>query len=457
MHNNHSSSSSSFSSNNHHHHPKAAATASVVAPAPIPRSPPLWGLRAVVMVFVLVILWQGIDTRQESETTSVWSTQELRPHATTTGGGSNGSSRTKRPPFVPHNANDKDDKNDDDDDAATEKNNKKNKKNNNPPSVPLPPNPTLGIVVVDIRTDGILGSRTAPLMQRIYDIVPHVPIELWISNTTHHLENQLGTDLVQALGDNLSFRVMKQNHTYTDKKNDNGKVFFTDLQGITGGHIGKGYALKESKFDIPLFIDTDVYPCNDGFVQIIQDTIGKGTADVLWTLDPIHYGATHDVKDFHVSPEIDDLSVKKAYARFSERNTGTLFAVHRRHPAVQAWLQHALDIYVQEKDLHALRRTYTDQAAFRESFFLHRQELREYLVGDNYGCRFYGHRTKIGCACPCDCKPECVTVHKKELFDTCAGLGDDDDNADNGGDDNNNNSNGESLRRRFLEEVVVVV
>lgn len=262
-----------------------------------------------------------------------------------------------------------------------------------------------GAVLVDIRTDGILGERVAPMVERIATLTD-LPIELWISNTTEPI-SQLGVELMEKFGHRIDFRIMKQNHTYGE--------YVEDFQGAKGGHIGKAHALRESKFDIPMCIDTDVWLCTKDFVTTVQEAMVGN--DVVWSLDVYAWGATKDQNDKYASPAIDEQL--EEYKEFRERNSGTIVAVNRRKPAVQRWLQSAQDIFVQQKNLpeKILRKTFTDQAAFRESFFLHRKELSEFLVDQELACRELKAARTDGCLCECS---DCLAIHGKAQFETCA-------------------------------------
>eukprot|EP00547_Thalassionema_nitzschioides_P015587 CAMPEP_0194256860 /NCGR_PEP_ID=MMETSP0158-20130606/37691_1 /TAXON_ID=33649 /ORGANISM="Thalassionema nitzschioides, Strain L26-B" /LENGTH=194 /DNA_ID=CAMNT_0038995703 /DNA_START=277 /DNA_END=862 /DNA_ORIENTATION=- len=164
-----------------------------------------------------------------------------------------------------------------------------------------------------------------------------------------------------------------------------------DLQGKSGGRVGKAYALKESNFDYPFLFDGDVWVCNDDFAKELHAMLVNGNTDVVWTLAPLSHGGTggRAITSF-VDPRIADHF--ETYKTFRERNTGTLVAVRRNSPAVQSWLELTLDIYtVHVKSgekilLHGIN----DQPSFRDAFFIHRHNLTEHLLTDAHACRAPG-------------------------------------------------------------------
>ena len=57
------------------------------------------------------------------------------------------------------------------------------------------------------------------------------------------------------------------------------------LDSEAGGHIGKAYALAESAFTFPVFLDTDVFMCQGWWEKLMQLTAENPQADVFWTDD----------------------------------------------------------------------------------------------------------------------------------------------------------------------------
>jgi len=272
--------------------------------------------------------------------------------------------------------------------------------------------PSMGIVVVDIRGSKV-GDRVAPQIRRIMEVT-NLPVELWVSKSSRK-ENQ---EVFQGLNSTgrLFVRTMTEKHVY--------KNMTIDLQGKSGGRVGKAYALKESNFDYPFLFDGDVWVCNDDFAKELHAMLVNGNTDVVWTLAPLSHGGTggRAITSF-VDPRIADHF--ETYKTFRERNTGTLVAVRRNSPAVQSWLELTLDIYtVHVKSgekilLHGIN----DQPSFRDAFFIHRHNLTEHLLTDAHACRAPGDRTifngeecKQTCYCLCT---SCSLVHNGIGFDNC--------------------------------------
>ena len=256
--------------------------------------------------------------------------------------------------------------------------------------------PSFGFVLVDTRENGVLGHRVKPLITRLLHM-SEFPVELWMSQNTEP-DRQLGAELTALLGERLFYQTMKSNHTYGETT--------LSLEGKVGGYIGKAYALKESRFDVPILFDGDVWPCNMNITSVVQEAIQQ-QKDVVWSEAPSPFGGTLGRNDMYVSHEIE--AQLDEYKQFSERNTGTIFAVNRRHPVVHKWLQLALDIFVQQFGGDYKH----DQPALRESFFLYRHELSEYLMDGAKACRFGG---ADGCLCQ---SSTCDVVHGPPQFAAC--------------------------------------
>ena len=88
------------------------------------------------------------------------------------------------------------------------------------------------------------------------------------------------TDL---LDQRLFYRTMKSNHTY-------GEMVF-DLQGLGGSHIGKAYALKESRFDVPILLDGDVWPYHTNISSVGREAI-RHNKNVVRSEAPEPFGGT---------------------------------------------------------------------------------------------------------------------------------------------------------------------
>jgi len=256
--------------------------------------------------------------------------------------------------------------------------------------------PSMGFVVVDVRQDGV-GELVKPQVERLLELTNNLHVELWVSIAAVKTEDKLFQELNNT--GRFHVRMMKESHTYGNST--------IDLQGVMGGHVGKAHALKESRFDFPLLLDGNSWPCNDYFVKEVEEMVVNGHTDVIWTLAPIKFGgnggnATRFV-DHRIADEID------VYKSFQERNTGTLIAVKRTSPAVQSWLALTMNIYVQHVDagINDGNGNQRDQPAFREAFFIHRHKLKEHFATD--ACRRAN-------GCQCD---SCTLVHSKRFFNKC--------------------------------------
>jgi len=197
------------------------------------------------------------------------------------------------------------------------------------------------------------------------------------------------------------------------------------------GYIGRVYALLHSPHPqrFVLSLDSDSWPC-PGWRPWLLAALVRG-ADVVWTGAPCNgtrpcfggYAKGRTIApDTAVSPALrgEGAAARRAqYARFGERNAGTLFAV-RRSPDVDAFLTDALSIHKAQRDA---KLAHHDQPALREAFFLHHDVLREHLAHPAFACREYlqSETADYQCRCPCDCS-SCRFVHQKYHFKACAAL-----------------------------------
>ena len=266
-----------------------------------------------------------------------------------------------------------------------------------------------GFILVDVREDGILSPRIKALIERLFDI-SDLSVELWMSNNTTEPDKQLGPELTQLLDQRLFYRTMISNYTSGG--------YFIDMINARGGHIGKSYALKESRFDFPILFDGDVWPCNTNIMSVVKQAIERERKDVVWSRAPSPFGGSKDRNDLFVSPEIE--SQLEEYKQFYERNTGSVFAVNRKRALVRQMLQRAMEIFAQQAEgkPRIIRNFCHDQPALREAYFLYRHELSEHLLEDGMACRIFKVRKK---GCPC-ASSTCDAVHGHKPFDVCAKL-----------------------------------
>ena len=288
-----------------------------------------------------------------------------------------------------------------------------------PEQPPILKAPTMGLVIVDVRSDGTIGSRLAPQVERLLHITD-LEVEVWIS---HKAQSGHATTLPILSANRVHVRPMV--YEYIHSLNITKKL---DMQGTYGGYIGKAYALKESRFDVPILLDGDVWACDadthnnkTGFVQHVKKHLLSENNDVLWTKAPYPFGGVGGRKNAraHVHPSI--ATMQDEYQKFGERNSGTIVAVQRIRRSVQQWLQLTLDIYVEHMTLESKffitgNGKMTDQPAFREAFFVFREELQEYILDRKLGCRPVKN---YNCHCACVCT-SCLLIHQKEPFDACS-------------------------------------
>lgn len=189
--------------------------------------------------------------------------------------------------------------------------------------------------------------------------------------------------------------------TSTDTQIDNlhENVAIKFLPTGMNGYIGKAYALLHSPHLINVFFDSDVRIC-DGYIKdVINPWITSGI-DILWTYAYWPFGgyANYSSTSFVSS---DLTLVTQEYKQFGERNTGTVLGV-RRSKETNAWLSTAISIYSSLKSRGIIK--YADQPAFRESYFLHRESLTEFLLSPTIGCRQESRIPAEKCVCETQCK-----------------------------------------------------
>ena len=256
-----------------------------------------------------------------------------------------------------------------------------------------------GIVISDIRPTGkAVDWRVLRLLRQVSSTAPGTACEVWVAPGSILPEN-LQAYLKMQNG-SVSVRYMPAVYV-------NSAGHKIDLHGKHGGHIGKALALRDSSFEFPILLDGDSWPCSGWLGAVKNATL---EADVIWSLAIIAFGAVKGRNGkTYTSPLIR--SQIDAFSHFQERNTGTIFGV-RKNPASRRWLTDALDMRAnQSAPQHRKHyKGFQDQAAFRESFFLHREELREYLLPLDKACRDPTN-SKYQCNnCACACS-KCNLIH----------------------------------------------
>jgi hypothetical protein len=97
---------------------------------------------------------------------------------------------------------------------------------------------------------------------------------------------------------------------------------------------------------------------------------------------------------------------RKEFAHFKERNSGTVVAV-RQTSAVHKMMRLALEIYPKMLAKGWIHGNWgiADQGAFREAYFVHRNEITEKLLPLKQGCHQPGE---------CGDYPSCLFVNGRE-------------------------------------------
>ena len=269
-----------------------------------------------------------------------------------------------------------------------------------------------GVVIVDVRPAGTpVSRRVLPFLQELRKTAPSIPCEVWITPGSV-IPVELQSFFTQEATASITLRYMPSNYTSSAGNT-------LDLHSRHGGHIGKALALRDSSFQYSVLLDGDSWPC-PGWLESVKNTTRE--VDVVWTLAPSPFGDLPS--NTHVSPSMRDEDIKN-FTHFHERNTGTVFAV-LKSPATNRWLTDALDLRALQSTQEHLEKyrtewsnwEYKDQPAFRESYFLHRRELSEYIYPNSIACRDGGGQLK-GCQCMCNCS-SCLFLHGRHPFDQCA-------------------------------------
>ena len=139
--------------------------------------------------------------------------------------------------------------------------------------------------------------------------------------------------------------------------------------------------------------------------------------DLLWSAAPVPFGgyARGDGSAAVSGAIVNGTALTRhAYARFGERNSGTVLAV-RRSAATRAWLEDALRIYPKQlaAGFVAGAGGRADQPALREAAFLHREAIREQLLPPAVACRGADARGPCGVAGPFRRYRRCLFLHTR--------------------------------------------
>ena len=256
-----------------------------------------------------------------------------------------------------------------------------------------------GFILVDLRAaNSTVNHRIITLIKKISKEAASIPIELWI-----HKQMLLPKDFdTYSQGVTLTFL------NFTLETNS----LRDDRSILTNSHIAKAYALRGSMFNTSIFIDSDVWIC-PGFYPVLESVLRMHPANkVIWTNASTPFGAyLKENPLLYVSKEEID-PVRAEYARFHERNTGTMLII-RKCEETQVFLSRVIDIWSEQTKNGTIVLLGVDQGAFREAAFIDRHAISEMTLAPNIFCRdkqFYGN----GCSCK-----SCVVVHQPSFFDSC--------------------------------------
>lgn len=253
-----------------------------------------------------------------------------------------------------------------------------------------------GIVLVDLRPSSRLFHRTVSQLQLLHNLEVKLPIELWIHKDTI-LQNR--TSFPSHL------QVRHLNLPNAELGNCCGRSFY--------GYISKAYALLHSAFATAVFFDSDVFFLPPFQIAIDNALRTYPRAHVLWTLENNFQCFRDGNASLYITPSLS--SELSLYENYTERNTGTIVAI-RKSPISQLFLTNTISLWTEHMYTHISN---TDQGAFRESAFLHRQHLQEAILDPLIFCRetkYFAYHIDT-----CSTKT-CAMVHYAAYFDTCIAM-----------------------------------
>ena len=143
-----------------------------------------------------------------------------------------------------------------------------------------PPIPN-GIIAIDVRKDGVVPTGPAlTWLMNARRTTHNVPVEFWTGVSTH-LDPWLEA-FVNSNADWITHRTFPAKGRFEKSMRVPPSLALDDVQGA---HIGKAYALAESAFSFPVFMDMDVFMCQGWWEKLMQLTAENPQADVFWTDD----------------------------------------------------------------------------------------------------------------------------------------------------------------------------
>ena len=227
---------------------------------------------------------------------------------------------------------------------------------NRPSSLATPATPAAvpnGLILLDVRKNGPVRNEQAMAWLMNVRRTTHgvVPVEFWIGPST-----QIKPWLQAFVDSNAAWITVRRFPVQGDFPKSMRMPPSMALDDAIGGHIGKAYALAESAFSFPVFLDTDVFMCLGWWEKMMQLTAEHPDGDVFWTEDDPYdhdsFESTSNIRTAYVSKEEID-PVRDEYAKFAERNGGTFIAV-RKSPGTRNFLIDALNIVRHARAPHTL-------------------------------------------------------------------------------------------------------
>ena len=152
-----------------------------------------------------------------------------------------------------------------------------------PPSRPAVPN---GLIVTEVRGKELETLETVPdelllaWLMNARRTTHNMPVEFWTGHTT-----KLGSWLSGFLEANAEWITLRRFPEQGKFPKSMRMPDSLSLNDERGAHIGKAYALAESAFSFPVFMDTDVFMCQGWWEKLMQLTADHPETDVFWTND----------------------------------------------------------------------------------------------------------------------------------------------------------------------------
>ena len=283
-----------------------------------------------------------------------------------------------------------------------------------------------GLILLDVRENGPVRNEQAMAWLMNARRTTHgVPVEFWVGPST-----QIKPWLAGFLEANADWITVRRFPEQGDFPKSMRMPPSLALDDEVGGHIGKAYALAESAFSFPVFLDTDVFMCQGWWEKMMQLTADHPGADLFWTDDGMVGSLGGNRTAYIRKEEIDPY--REEFAATNDRNSGTFFAV-RQTPGTRKFLIDALNLFVEQhaawptqKNGGIFNGKYTDQASLREAIFINRKTVKEKVIplwrkdhedtgeGGKYNWACKGAQYNKGWeGGKCKCTSQCLLFHGK--------------------------------------------